>query len=146
MEASPQAVHADEVARNPPFVYDSPPMPVEPVIPDPAPPVSKATLIGVAIFVVALVVLLFLIPDAEPKIAPEVTDMSKIYAESCAACHGPQGMGKLSFPKIVGTAKTEEEIVQLLENGKGKMPPVNGWTPEQKAAMAKFVKGMPETK
>ena len=115
--------------------------PVAPIAPEPAPPVSKITLVGVGLFVLALVILLLVIPDAQPAVLPQETDSGKIYAKSCAICHGAAGEGKGPFPKITGSAKSEEEIVQLLENGKGKMPRFDA-TAEQRAAMAKYVKGL----
>ncbi|MEK7467664.1 MAG: cytochrome c [Planctomycetota bacterium] len=115
--------------------------PVAPIAPEPAPPVSKITLAGVGLFVLALVVLLLVIPDAQPAVLPQETDPGKMYAVSCAACHGAAGEGKGPFPKITGTLKTEPEILQLLENGKDKMPRFDA-TPEQRAAMARFVKGL----
>ncbi|KAF0242343.1 MAG: hypothetical protein FD180_3964 [Planctomycetota bacterium] len=115
--------------------------PVAPIAPDPAPPVSRITLVGVGLFVAALVVLLLVIPDAEPAVAPDEMDAGKMYAQKCAICHGAAGEGKGKFVKVAGTVKSEEEIVHLLENGKGDMPRFDA-SSEQRAAMAKFVKGM----
>lgn len=114
---------------------------VEPIAPEPVPPVSKATIVGVGIFVLALVALLLAIPDAEPKIAPDVLDPAKLYGQNCAVCHGAAGEGKGKFPKVAGTKLTEAEIVKLMEEGKGDMPRFEA-TAEQREALARYVKGM----
>ncbi len=111
----------------------------EPITPEPAPPVSRITLIGVGLFVVALMALLLAFPASQPKVAPEDMDMAAIFSRNCAICHGPTGQGKGRFPKIAGTTKTEEEILRQLENGKGDMPKFEA-TREQREAMARYVK------
>jgi mono/diheme cytochrome c family protein len=116
--------------------------PAAPIEPAPPPPVSKITLVGAGLFVIALVVLLLKIPDSNPAVDPAETDAAKIFASNCAVCHGPGGHGKLTFPKIAGTPKSEEEIVRLLETGKGKMPALSGATLGQREALAKYVKGL----
>lgn len=111
----------------------------EPITPEPSPPVSRVTLAGVAIFVAALMALLLWLPGTEPRVSPDETDMGAVFARNCAICHGPTGQGKGKFPKIAGTAKTEEEIVRQLETGKGEMPRFEA-TQAQREAMARYVK------
>lgn len=110
---------------------------------EPAPPISKVTLAGVGLFVAALAVLLiFFVPSAEPKVAPEETDPAKIYAANCAVCHGPSGEGKGAFPRIVGTKLTEAEVAQRIRDGKGEMPAFRKMSPGQMELMARWVKGL----
>ncbi|NOZ05636.1 MAG: cytochrome c [Chloroflexi bacterium] len=48
---------------------------------------------------------------------------AKVYASTCAACHGQKGEGVLG-PKLAGTSLSAEEIVTIVKNGKpdGGMP------------------------
>jgi mono/diheme cytochrome c family protein len=111
---------------------------VEPVLPDPTPPASKATIAGVVVFVATLAVLLiFFVPDAEPKVEPAESDPAKLYAKSCAICHGPQGGGVGAFPKTAGTKLSEAQVAELIEKGKGNMPSfATSFSPEQRVALA----------
>ncbi|NUN47751.1 MAG: cytochrome c [Candidatus Brocadiae bacterium] len=115
---------------------------VEPIPPDPTPPVSRVTVAAVALFVTALVlIVVFFVPAAEPKLPPGVVDPAVIFAERCALCHGPRGEGRGKFPKIAGTPLSAEEITRILEAGKGEMPKLDA-SPEQRAAVAGWVKDL----
>lgn len=48
-----------------------------------------------------------------------------IAMKSCIACHGSELQGQNNAPKIsdVGSRLTEKEILDVIENGKGTMPP-----------------------
>lgn len=74
-------------------------------------------------------------------------DGAPIYKAKCAICHGADGMGKVKLgPKLVGTTKTEDQIVNELTKGgaaKGKhVKPMDGMTSVQAKAVAGFVKNM----
>lgn len=44
-----------------------------------------------------------------------------LYASSCAGCHAVDGTGGVG-PSLVNTSLSQEEIVEILVNGKGSMP------------------------
>jgi mono/diheme cytochrome c family protein len=74
-------------------------------------------------------------------------DGASIYKSKCASCHGAEGQGKgKALPKVVGTAKTEDQIVAMLtKGGATKAPhvkPMAAMTDEQAKAVATFVKGL----
>jgi hypothetical protein len=50
--------------------------------------------------------------------------VTEIMEKSCK-CHGPGGKGG-NAPVIAGSAKTEEELVKIITDGKGKMPAFKG--------------------
>jgi cytochrome c oxidase subunit 2 len=61
---------------------------------------------------------------------------------ACAPCHGMQGEGLIG-PALKGNATLadRQQLTQLLENGKGKMPPVGeGWSPRELASLMAYVK------
>ncbi|TYR82380.1 cytochrome c [Priestia megaterium] len=62
-----------------------------------------------------------------------------IYKQSCIGCHGDQYQGGVGPAlKGVGDKLSEEEIADIVVNGKGSMP--SGLVPAEKAAeMAKWV-------
>ena len=55
----------------------------------------------------------------------DVADAEKIYSNSCIGCHGGNLEGK-SGPALdkVGGHMTEEEILDVIVNGRGTMPPM----------------------
>ncbi|MFJ7954601.1 cytochrome c551 [Lysinibacillus sp. NPDC096418] len=52
-------------------------------------------------------------------------DGEAIAMKSCIMCHGGELQGQANAPAIndVGSRLSEEEILDVIENGKGKMPP-----------------------
>ena len=50
--------------------------------------------------------------------------VTEIMEKSCK-CHGPGGKGG-NAPVIAGSAKTEDELVKIITDGKGKMPAFKG--------------------
>jgi len=73
-------------------------------------------------------------------------DGAAIYKSKCAACHGPDGAGKVG-PAVKGTALTEAQITDLLTKGvAGKKAPhakaIGGLTPDQATAVATYVKSL----
>jgi cytochrome c oxidase subunit II len=61
---------------------------------------------------------------------------------ACAPCHGLQGQGVIG-PALTGNATLadRQKLEQLLENGKGKMPPVGeGWSRRELASLMAYVK------
>lgn len=59
----------------------------------------------------------------------------------CISCHGNTYEGQGSFPALVGTALSEDEIKDVLANGRGAMP--GGLVPAENIdAMAAWVKSL----
>jgi len=85
--------------------------------------------------------------------AAQAPDGKALYEKSCRMCHGPQGvppeamvkmMGKIpSFSAAFLASRTQDSVVKVLEHGIGKMKPFKGkLTPEEVAAVAKYVRGL----
>ena len=71
-------------------------------------------------------------------------DGAATYKAKCAACHGPEGQGKVG-PAVKGSTLTADQIADLLAKGNDakKVPhkkAVAGVTPEDAKAIAEFVK------
>ena len=80
---------------------------------------KKTLTLTLVLLVAALVV-----PTAWADATP---DGAAIYKSKCAMCHGANGEGKaamktVQFPKSL----TEDEIVKITADGKGKMPSYKG--------------------
>jgi cytochrome c oxidase subunit II len=61
---------------------------------------------------------------------------------ACAPCHGMRGEGIIG-PALQGNATLadRQQLANLLENGKGKMPPVGeGWSPRELASLVAYVR------
>jgi len=105
------------------------------------PPLNRAALAGVTVFVAGLLAAtLFLIPDSGPRLLPEERSPARLFEARCAACHGPSGAGQGTFPNLIGTRLTVQQIsIQILQ-GKGMMPAQRDLSPEQREILAKYVK------
>ena len=71
-------------------------------------------------------------------------DGGAVYKAKCAACHGPEGQGKVG-PALKGTSLSEDQISGLLTKGDdAKKPPhkkpMNGLSADDAKAVAAFVK------
>lgn len=49
-------------------------------------------------------------------------DPEAVAQAKCISCHGSSYEGQGNFPSLVGTELSEEEIADILANGKGAMP------------------------
>lgn len=79
--------------------------------------------------IVAVVLGAFALASTAP--AADVELGKKIYAQKCAACHGPDGKGnakmaetlKVKIPELAGSAaKTDSELLKIISEGKKPMP------------------------
>ncbi len=73
-------------------------------------------------------------------------DGAATFKAKCAACHGPEGQGKIG-PALKGTTVTADQITDMLTKGNdAKKPPhkkpLSGLTPEDAKAVADFVKSL----
>jgi mono/diheme cytochrome c family protein len=91
--------------------------------------------------IVLLVLFTLVISIAMPAFA---ADGAATYKAKCAACHGPEGQGKVG-PAVKGTSLTSDQIADLLTKGNDakKVPhkkAVAGIAAEDATAVAAFVK------
>lgn len=73
-------------------------------------------------------------------------DGQAVFKQKCAACHGPNGEGKIG-PALKGTKVSEDDILLMLSKGNDakKAPhkkPIAGLTDEQVKAVAHYVKSL----
>jgi len=93
------------------------------------------------ILLVAITLVCFAI--AQPALAQ---DGAATYKAKCAACHGPEGQGKVG-PALKGTSLNADQIANLLAKGDdAKKPPhkkpMSGLAADDAKAVAAFVKGL----
>lgn len=91
-----------------------------------------------------LIVLLVIALCATLTLPAFAQDGSATYKAKCAACHGPEGQGKVG-PAVKGTALTADQIADLLTKGNdAKKPPhkkaVASLSADDAKAVAAFVK------
>jgi mono/diheme cytochrome c family protein len=70
-------------------------------------------------------------------------DGTALYKAKCAACHGPEGQGKIG-PKLAGTTLTADQIADVLTKGNdAKKAPhkkaISGLSPDEAKAVATYV-------
>jgi mono/diheme cytochrome c family protein len=93
--------------------------------------------------IVLLVVVALSISIALPAFA---ADGAASYKAKCAACHGPEGQGKVG-PALKGTALSADQITDLLSKGEdAKKAPhkkaISGLTADDAKAVAEYVKSL----
>lgn len=65
-----------------------------------------------------------------------------LYIRNCASCHGADKMGdQHNFPSLVGIEKKyrKQEIEQIVENGRGRMPGYKQLKPKDRASIVSFI-------
>lgn len=79
--------------------------------------------------------------EAEEEAPEEIKDATVLYVNNCGACHGHDGSGVVG-PSIRGTARSVDEVEEVINNGKGTMPKFKGGelTDEQIKIIANYVK------
>ena len=92
-------------------------------------------------FIVLFVIFALAISIAAPAFA---ADAAATYKAKCAACHGPEGQGKVG-PAVKGTSLTADQIVDLITKGSDakKVPhkkAVAGVAGDDAKAVADYVK------
>ena len=92
---------------------------------------------------ILLLVVMLVAVVATPAYA---ADGAATFKAKCAACHGPEGQGKIG-PALKGTALTADQITDLLTRGNdAKKPPhkkpIAGLAADDIKAVADFVKSL----
>ena len=95
----------------------------------------KLTILVLAIAVALMVMV--------PSLSWAAEDGAAVYKAKCAACHGPDGAGKIG-PAVKGT---KVDVAAFVQNGEaGKKAPhskgVSGVTADQAKAVAEYVKSL----
>src|SRR5690606_37734947 len=71
----------------------------------------------------------------------------QFYNAVCAACHGIDRQGEIgrNIPSLVGVGDrlSEDEIVQLLETGRGNMPAFTFLSENDRRGLARLLRGEP---
>jgi mono/diheme cytochrome c family protein len=93
-----------------------------------------------------LILLLVVALTASLALPAFAADGAGTFKAKCAACHGPEGQGKIG-PALKGTALTADQITDLLTKGNdAKKPPhkkpVAGLSADDVKAVADFVKSL----
>jgi Cytochrome c553 len=94
-------------------------------------------------FIVLLMVVALTLSIALPAFA---ADGAATYKAKCAACHGPEGQGKVG-PAVKGTSLSAEQITDLLTKGEeAKKAPhkkaMSGLAADDAKAVAEYVKSL----
>jgi len=98
---------------------------------------------------VCFVVLAILFISA--RVVRAADDVAGLYKTKCASCHGPDGSGNtpvgksLKIPDLTSAdvqKKSDQELAEITEKGKGKMPPTKGITAEQAKQLAAHIRTM----
>lgn len=84
---------------------------------------------------------------AVPAMAAD--DAATVYKQKCASCHGPDGAGSAVGKKIGArdfkdpevVKQSDEELIKITKDGKGKMPKFEGkLTDDQIKGLVKYIR------
>ena len=71
-------------------------------------------------------------------------DVKKLFAANCSLCHQANGMRQGDGPKLAGTSKSEEQVIEQIKRGKSPMPSFDGKLSDQQIkALARYIKSLP---
>ncbi|MEQ1881673.1 MAG: cytochrome c [Burkholderiales bacterium] len=71
-------------------------------------------------------------------------DVKKLFATQCSWCHPAYGMKGADGPKLAGTSKTREQVIQQISTGKSPMPGYRKMLKEEQIqALADYIKALP---
>lgn len=85
-------------------------------------------------------------PDA-PKSENFVQAGERLFTNNCMSCHGQDRKGTGNFPSLIGVGKKykDEQIVDLLQNGRRMMPSFKQLTGQEKQAIISYITGNKST-
>lgn len=77
--------------------------------------------------------------ERDPRYPP--SEGEKLYAQACAACHGPNRQGVGVAPPLIGLRNrmTDEQVLEVLAKGRGAMPPMPMVEATQKGPLLDFL-------
>jgi mono/diheme cytochrome c family protein len=93
-------------------------------------------------FLAAILGLVAYLGRQTPIYAATEPDGAQSYAKHCAICHGEQREGILpAFPPLLGVGHqmTDQQIIDLIHSGKGRMPAFPKLQPEEVAALTRYL-------
>jgi mono/diheme cytochrome c family protein len=71
-------------------------------------------------------------------------DVKKLFATQCSWCHPAYGMKGADGPKLAGTSKSREQVIQQIATGKSPMPGYRKMLKEEQIhALADYIKALP---
>ena len=78
-------------------------------------------------------------PARDPKLPPSAGH--SVYVQNCASCHGPERRGGELAPPLIGLRhrSKDEEVLAILQNGKGAMPPAPQLSEVQRRELVDFL-------
>src|SRR5512147_1269360 len=84
------------------------------------------------------------IKQVNEKYAEQGLDIKKLFSQKCSWCHQGYGMRQADGPKLGGTAKTREQVIKQISNGRSPMPGFkNQLKPYELEALADYIKALP---
>ena len=71
-------------------------------------------------------------------------DVKRLFATRCSRCHHGYGMVRADGPRLAGTIKNRDQVVEQIANGKSRMPGFRTQLkPYQLEALADYIKELP---
>jgi cytochrome c6 len=86
-------------------------------------------------------------------LAADVSAGKAIYEKSCVGCHGKDGKGNPAMAKVLGekgldltskeaTQKSDEELLKIIVEGAGKMPPQKSLSKDEQKQVLSYVRSL----
>lgn len=80
----------------------------------------------------------------DKKYAEQKMDVKRLFASRCSWCHQGYGMKQADGPRLAGTDKDREQVIEQIARGKSPMPGFRKQLkPYQIEALADYIKALP---
>ena len=84
------------------------------------------------------------VQQVNEKYSEQNLDIKKLFAQKCSWCHQGYGMRQADGPKLAGTAKNHEQVINQIRNGKSPMPGFKNQLKDfEVEALADYIKALP---
>lgn len=89
------------------------------------------------------IIALFQMNTYNSNVLPDPLDQATgLYLNNCARCHGKSGQGFATNPALRDSKFTLEQIIQIIQNGSGKMPAFPELTEQEIRLLANYTINM----
>ena len=81
----------------------------------------------------------------DEKYSEHKMDVKRLFASRCSWCHQAYGMKRADGPRLAGTSKNRDQLIERIARGKSPMPGFRKQLkPFQMEALADYIKALPD--
>ena len=108
-------------------------------------------------FIAGLTLSVIPLPTSTAALAAEAPAGKAIYDKQCVSCHAADGKGNPDIAKALGekglnliaketTQKSDAQLLKVIVEGAGKMPPAKGLSKDEEKAIVSYTRSLAKAK